>query len=124
MLTDTEIKHFRVLVEGHLTDVLRAMGDAAANDAGTVMLDQSSVGRLSRMDALQQQAMVLGLNEALQREKRRLEAALVRLDEGMFGICCHCGEPIPKDRLEADLGAPFCTDCQEEIEENRASMKR
>lgn len=124
MLTDKEIKHFRVLVEGHLADVLRAMGFADANDAGTVMLDQSSVGRLSRMDALQQQAMVLGLNESLQREKRRLEAALIRLDGGMFGICCQCGDPIPKDRLEADLGAPFCMDCQEEIEESRASMKR
>lgn len=123
MLMNTEIKHYRVLVEGHLADVLGAMDDAAANDAGTVVLDQSRVGRLSRMDALQQQAMVLGLDEALQREKRRLEAALVRLDKGKFGICCHCGDPIPKERLKADLGAPFCTDCQEEIEESKVGMK-
>lgn len=124
MLTPIETRHFRVLLEGSLADISSAMGIAAANDDGTVMLDQSCVGRLSRMDALQQQAMVLGLNEALQRKKRRLEAALVRLDGGLFGICCQCGEAVPKARLDADPGAPFCTDCQEAIEESRVGIKR
>lgn len=121
MLTLDELAHFQQRVEAALGDVQRSLDMAASNDTGTVILDQSSVGRLSRMDALQQQAMAAGWKETLQRENRRLIAARARLDEGSFGICCRCNEPIPKDRLEADLGAPFCTDCQAEIEEERAA---
>lgn len=121
MLTPGELEHFRQRVEAALGDVRHALDVAVATDTGTVILDQSSVGRLSRMDALQQQAMAAGWKETLLREQRRLEAARVRLGDGSFGICCRCNEPIPKDRLEADLGAPFCTDCQAEIEEERAA---
>jgi DnaK suppressor protein len=117
MLTLEEVTHFRQRVDAALCDVQRALDMATANDTGTVMLDQSSVGRLSRMDALQQQAMAAGWKETLLREQRRLEAARIRLGDGSFGVCCRCGEPIPGDRLEADPGAPFCTDCQAEIED-------
>jgi DnaK suppressor protein len=117
MLTSDELAHFRQRVEAALGDVGHALDVAAATDTGTVILDQSSVGRLSRMDALQQQAMAAGWKETLLREQRRLEAARVRLGEGRFGACCRCGEWIPRDRLEADPGAPFCTDCQAEIED-------
>lgn len=121
MLTHEELAYFRQRLDTALNEAQRALDLAAANDTGTVILDQSSVGRLSRMDALQQQAMAAGWKETLQRENRRLMAAWDRLGEGSFGICCRCNEPIPRDRLEADLGVPFCTDCQTEIEEERAS---
>lgn len=124
MLTQTDRQYFQIRVDETLDDVQRALEMAAANDSGTVILDQSSVGRLSRMDALQQQAMAAGWKETLLREKRRLEAARVRLGEGAFGVCCRCGEPIPRERLEADLGAPFCADCQAEIEASQSGMKR
>lgn len=117
MLTPDERAHFRQRVEAALGEVRHALDVAAATDTGTVILDQSSVGRLSRMDALQQQAMAAGWKETLLREQRRLEAARVRLDEELFGACCRCGESIPPDRLEADPGAPFCTACQAEIED-------
>ncbi|PKL96873.1 MAG: molecular chaperone DnaK [Gammaproteobacteria bacterium HGW-Gammaproteobacteria-7] len=124
MLTQADRQYFLVRVDATLNDVRRALEMAAANDSGTVILDQSSVGRLSRMDALQQQAMAAGWKETLLREQRRLEAARVRLDEGAFGACCQCGEPIPRDRLEADLGTPFCADCQAEIEAGQSGRKR
>jgi DnaK suppressor protein len=121
MLTPEDLAYFRKRLESALEGVQHALDLAAANDTGTVILDQSSVGRLSRMDALQQQAMAAGWRETLLRENRRLVAAWARLGEGSFGICCRCNEPIPRDRLEADLGAPFCTDCQTEIEEEQAA---
>lgn len=124
MLTQTELQYFKARVGEMLDEISRATDDAAANDMGTVMLDQACVGRLSRMDALQQQAMAAGWKETLQREKRRLLAAWTRLGEGAFGVCCRCNEPIPKDRLEADPGAPFCADCQEDIEEDRTAARR
>jgi hypothetical protein len=57
-------------VEAALGDVQHALDVAAATDSGTVILDQSSVGRLSRMDALQQQSMAAGWKETLLREQR------------------------------------------------------
>lgn len=113
-----ELVHFRELIEVRLEVVSRAMGEANAN-AGTVMLDQSSVGRLSRMDAMQQQAMASGLCASLQRERLRLAAARTRLQNGTFGECCECGEEIAAARLESDPGAPFCADCQQAREQEQ-----
>lgn len=124
MLTQADRQYFLVRVDETLNDVQRALDMATANDTGIVILDQSSVGRLSRMDALQQQAMAAGWKETLRREKRRLDAARIRLGEGSFGVCCRCNEPIPRDRLEVDMGAPFCADCQVEIEEDRNTTRR
>ncbi|MDX1592773.1 MAG: TraR/DksA C4-type zinc finger protein [Gammaproteobacteria bacterium] len=91
--------------------------DATASDAtGTVELDQARVGRLSRMDALQGQAMA---QETLRRhriERTRIEAALRRLDDGSYGACRECGEPIAAGRLEADPTATLCLACAEAAE--------
>lgn len=80
----------------------------------TVVLDQSSIGRLSRMDALQQQAMAHGLTERLQMSKRKLQAALHRLEAGTYGLCCQCEEEIEPNRLEHEPAAVFCRSCMEE----------
>jgi DnaK suppressor protein len=113
VLTREQIQDFRQHV---LADLYLTIQDLTSNDAGrAVELDQTKVGRLSRMDAMQQQAMAAGLRERLSLKKRRLEAALARIDAGTYGKCCKCGGPISLARLEADLGAPFCIDCQAEI---------
>ena len=82
--------------------------------ATTVELDQTTQGRLSRMDAMQQQAMAAGLAERLRTEIRKTEAALDRVANGSYGECCRCGAEIPAARLAADPAAPFCTDCANE----------
>jgi DnaK suppressor protein len=101
---------YRRLLVGRLA-ATRA-GLASSRDAlAPIALDQASVGRLSRMDALQQQATRAGLREGLQREERRIEAALARIDAGQFGVCCACDDHIPGDRLAADPATPFCIAC-------------
>lgn len=82
---------------------------AAARD--TVTLDQQSVGRLSRMDALQQQAMARATHERRARERRALTAAVARLDSGAFGYCDSCGEEIAARRLEHNPAITRCIDC-------------
>lgn len=79
--------------------------------AATVELDQTTQGRLSRMDAMQQQAMAAGLAERLRTEIRKTEAALDRVADGSYGECCRCGTEIPPARLAADPAAPFCAEC-------------
>jgi DnaK suppressor protein len=53
--------------------------------------------------------------EFLGHERRRLEAAVRRLENGTFGICCSCDEPMERETLNADPGAPFCDACREDM---------
>lgn len=86
--------------------------DAAAEGSrDTVTLDQQSVGRLSRMDALQGQAMAQATHARRQQMRARIAAALARLDAGEFGWCESCGEPIAARRLELDPTVTRCVGC-------------
>lgn len=107
---------------GHGTEDMRALiADRLASldredqrgDAGqaTVTLDQQAVGRLSRMDALQNQAMARATGARRESERRRLIAALARMDEGEFGYCEDCGDEIAKGRLRLDPASTKCVDC-------------
>lgn len=115
MLTVEQIGHLRQQILTELALTIKELSSSAGNQS--VGLDQTRVGRLSRMDALQQQAMAAGLRERLVLKRRRLEAALFRTQEGTYGKCCQCGDPIALERLQADLGSPFCLRCQNEISE-------
>lgn len=87
-------------------------GDAAGTDGQkTVMLDQQSVGRLSRMDALQQQAMSQATARRRTARRQRIEATLKRIEDGEFGYCEDCGDAIAKGRLDLDPTVPLCVSC-------------
>ncbi len=94
-----------------LRDEILALSQTAAEDRKPVSLDQQSVGRLSRQDSLQVQAMAKAADARRAGELRRIEAALVRLEEGEYGYCVECGEPIDPKRLEIDPAAPRCRAC-------------
>lgn len=86
--------------------------DAAnADSRDTVELQQDSVGRLSRMDALQQQAMAQAQGRRRAAEKLRINAALARLEEGEWGYCGTCGEAIAEARLRHDPSVGVCVGC-------------
>jgi DnaK suppressor protein len=90
---------------------LRAESALAAESRSVVELDQSSVGRLSRMDALQVQEMALANDRRRQAELQRIEAALARMERGEYGDCVHCGEEIGIKRLRIDPTLQTCVDC-------------
>lgn len=83
-------------------------------DRAPVALDQDSVGRLSRMDAMQVQAMALAAQRRRHAEKDRIAAALRRLDQGEFGYCTACGEDIAEGRLQHDPSVAVCITCASE----------
>ena len=95
---------------------LQAEADAAEGSADIVELDQSKVGRLSRMDAMQAQAMAKASGERRQATLRRVAAALQRLDDGEYGICLECDEPIKQQRLEFDPTVLYCVACASRLE--------
>jgi DnaK suppressor protein len=103
-VTEQEIRKTLLAKKQEVTDLL----NANAEDAAPVELDQTQQGRLSRMDAIQQQAMAAETQRRRQRDVHLLDAALKRLEEGEYGYCVNCGEAIGTERLALDPATPFC----------------
>ncbi len=82
-----------------------------ATSSDTVILDQSSVGRLSRMDAMQNQQMALETSRRREMHAEKIEGGLRRIESGHFGTCFYCEEEIPFPRLEADPTNTRCLKC-------------
>ena len=105
--------------EQRLLDMREAIASLQAvrkAGSGVVELDQSCTGRLTRMDALQFQAMAVAGRERADLELRRIEAALERIRSGTFGECVDCGEVIERGRVEAHPTVTRCVSCAEERE--------
>lgn len=101
---------FRPRLQSQLEELLRLRDEAAASRAA-VELDQQSVGRLSRMDAIQAQQMALAADRQRQVQISRIKRALSQMDAGEFGDCVECGNEIPDGRLEVDPSAHLCVTC-------------
>jgi len=95
---------------------LEEVEESGAAATAVVELDQTKVGRLSRMDAMQAQAMAQASARRREQTLRRIEAALQRLDNDEFGYCLECGESINIKRLEFDPTVELCIDCASEAE--------
>ena len=111
-LTDEQLRELRDDLEKQLARLRRTM-DSTGSAAQPVELDQTSVGRLSRMDALANQQMSKALHEREQGLELKLAEALKRLDEGRYGVCVVCGQHIPFGRLLVMAEARTCATCHE-----------
>ena len=94
-----------------LRDELEQLASTTDAAAEVVELDQSKVGRLSRMDALQAQAVAQASVRRRDDMYRRISAALDRIEAGHYGRCENCDELISDARLEVDPTAIFCITC-------------
>jgi DnaK suppressor protein len=79
--------------------------------AGTVALDQSKVGRLSRMDALQAQQMAQETARRRQLQLQKIDNALRRMEAADYGHCFKCGDEIGAARLNFDPASTRCVGC-------------
>ncbi|MDA3919502.1 MAG: TraR/DksA C4-type zinc finger protein [Salinisphaera sp.] len=95
----------------HLEAETRAYLEDSAASEQAVELDQTRQGRLSRMDAMQSQAMNQAARGRARQQLSRIAATRKRLDSADFGICPDCDEPIPAARLRHDPTALRCLDC-------------
>ncbi|MBB4265303.1 TraR/DksA family transcriptional regulator [Roseospira visakhapatnamensis] len=107
---DLDLDALRARLVAHRDDV-RADEASTVADRAVVDASDTAMGRLSRMDALQQQAMAQATERRRQVELARIDAALKRMDEGDYGICLQCGEDIPARRLAFDPAVPHCIAC-------------
>lgn len=124
--TELELTDMSQLTPQQLDDFRERLLDAKASaeallgrtatDAQPVEASGSTIGRLSRIDAIQMQAMSDMSRRQLEIRLQQIQGALAALDAGKYGICRHCKEAIRLQRLEALPEAPFCMECQEEFE--------
>lgn len=107
---DLDVNEFKARLLARRAE-LENLAQAAHDDARPVELDQSRVGRLSRMDALQVQAMAQETERRRHIELTRITRALELMEEGEYGYCQSCGNEIPVRRLELDPSSLVCVDC-------------
>lgn len=107
-----QFKKKLLALQQQITDLQQTGEDAA----GTVELDQTRVGRVSRMDALQGQAMSKEMVRRRQIEKQKIISALKRIEADDYGYCVNCGEEVAIKRLELDPATPLCIDCASKAE--------
>ena len=109
-LNETQIAEFKTMLSAELEE-LRALGRSSSADRAPVELDQQGVGRLSRMDAMQLQAMALAAERRRADRINIVESALGRIAAQEYGYCLSCDEPIAIRRLNADPAAARCLSC-------------
>jgi len=96
---------------------LQSVAETNDASASVVELDQSKVGRLSRMDAMQAQAMAQASGQRREAMLRKISAALQRIEDGEYGVCQSCDLPIDPKRLEVDPTAVMCIECASQSEQ-------
>lgn len=114
-LSPSELK----VLKFKLLDLLEKLGsqyNLGKSAADTVVLDQSKVGRLSRMDAMQQQKMAESSIENTIQRLKKVRAAISRFNQDDYGYCDECGRMIAFARLEIQPEAELCIECQSSFE--------
>jgi DnaK suppressor protein len=113
-------KDMIAILRARLEEQRRQIIDSERDESGqsATELDQSRVGRLSRVDALQRQAVADAARQWRRLEHGRIRAALKRMDDDEYGFCGDCGREIDVRRLEVDPAAERCIECA------RAAEKR
>ncbi|MDP6903141.1 MAG: TraR/DksA C4-type zinc finger protein [Verrucomicrobiota bacterium] len=107
---DTDrLDHFRSRLE-LLAEEIRSAMESSKEDSGVVELD-TSIGRLSRMDAMQNQQMALELRRRQEQQLQRIANALKRMDKGTYGLCGKCKQLIAEVRLEVSPDVVLCVRC-------------
>lgn len=115
MRDDLDLIHFKNLLEKRLEEI-KLGHQAQLKEGAPVELDQSCVGRLSRMGAMQQQAMAQATARRTEQEKQRIQTALGLLRSSDYGYCVNCEEEISAGRLRVDPATLLCIDCARKAE--------
>lgn len=100
-----------------LREDLESMATVGDQSSQAVELDQTRMGRLTRMDAMRAQAMSQESGRRREMMLRKIAAAIERIDNGNFGFCQSCEEPIHRKRLEFDATTLMCIQCAQMAEQ-------
>ena len=104
-----QIERLRGKLEGLAQEIVQYL--RGSEDSAAAVEPDKGLGRLSRMEAMQDQQMVLELRRRKKRQKLEVQNALARIDDGKYGKCIFCGKEIAFDRLEAFPEVQTCVSC-------------
>ena len=107
---NNDLDHLATMIRSEM-DQLKYLSETAKDSRAPVALDQQSVGRLSRMDAMQQQSMELATEERRQQRLAALAAALRRVKSVDYGYCLKCDDKIAAGSLAIDPAVTLCIGC-------------
>lgn len=110
LLTPQMIEVFKTRLKARRVELEKLSKDSRAERAA-VDLDQSRVGRLSRIDAIQMQAMNQAIEVRRENERIRIDNALQLIQTGDFGFCVMCDDEISLKRLQLDPSLLTCVRC-------------
>ncbi len=113
MRNDIDLQYFKKRLEERLEEIIAAQ-ESRKKEVAPVELDQTRVGRLTRMDAMQQQAMSQAAARLADLELQRIQSALGRMQSGDYGYCIICDEEIAEGRLRFDPSILTCISCAKE----------
>lgn len=113
---DLDYIYFKNLLNEKLADI-NTLVETGDNAAKPVELDQTRVGRLSRMDAMQAQAMSVEAKRRREIESVQIKTALERIEKEIYGECLECAGMIAIARLEHNPSAALCIQCAERKEQ-------
>jgi len=113
-LTESQLAELQSDLRALVEELNRNL-ESSLDGARPVELDQP-IGRLSRMDAIQQQNMAAATRQAAQLRLKQVDTALRRIEQNEYGICMECEEDVGYSRLKARPEALLCVGCQENRE--------
>jgi len=108
-MNDAQTQHYQKKLEDSLQEIEKYLAKSEAS-AEAVAPDKS-LGRLSRMEAMQDQQLVLEVRRRHKRRKLEIIQAISRLEQGKYGNCSFCGTVISEDRLNAFPEVQTCVKC-------------
>lgn len=114
-LSATQLKQLVKLLKEQKQQLSQQLDQNEASSQ-PVTLDQQSVGRVSRIDAIQQQQMAKANRQQDIQVLKAINASLIRVENGEYGYCLECGEPIGFARLQVQPHADLCLGCQSMLE--------
>lgn len=117
MRKDIDLNYFTKCLAERLEAIMARQKAQEENEA-PVELDPSRVGRLTRMGAIQQQAMAQETGRRVEQERQRIETALIRIQSGTYGYCLKCDEEVTEKRLRFDPSIFVCISCAQQAERN------
>ena len=116
-LTHTQVIELTDDLHALRAELSKTLADMRSS-GGAVDLDQP-IGRLSRVDAMQQQQMIVANRRRAEQRLQQVQAALNRVQAGEYGCCLSTGEPIGYRRLKARPETPYSLEAQTRIETRR-----
>lgn len=118
----SKLGHFKQLLLTELPNHARHVSEDQAAALEAASDDAKESADLAMRDVTEEIALKLGDRES--QMVADIDQALLRIEEGSYGVCARCGGPIDERRLEAMPTARYDAECQAAIEEAKGMNAR